>query len=146
MTATRTLAYGLGFLGLIPFIVMALLIAVAPTDAPLLSRALLYYGATILAFLGGVYWGLSLPADESVHPIFLALAVVPQLIGFGALLSPAPLAHATLGAALVSVLVIDVAYWRKSLVPRWFLPLRVTLSLVAAISMLAAAASISSAH
>lgn len=73
MTATRTLAHGLGILGLIPFVALAVLIATAPTETPLLSGALLYYGATILAFMGGVYWGLALRADESVHPAFLAL-------------------------------------------------------------------------
>ena len=142
MTATRTLAHGLGILGLIPFVAMAVSIAAAPTETPLLSRALLYYGATILAFLGGVYWSLALRADESVHPALLALAVVPQLISFGALLLPAPWAHVLLAAALVGVLVIDVAYWRTSLVPRWFLSLRVTLSLGAAIAMFVAAATL----
>jgi len=142
MTATRTLAHGLGVLGLIPFVALAVLIAAAPTETPLLSRALLYYGATILAFLGGVYWGLALRADESVYPAFLALAVVPQLIGFGALLLPTPWAHVLLAAALVGVLVIDVAYWRTSLMPRWLLSLRVMLSLVAAISMFVAAAAL----
>lgn len=50
------------------------------------------------------------------------------------------------GAALVGVLVIDAAYWRKSLMPRWFLPLRITLSLVAAISLFAAGAALSFTH
>jgi hypothetical protein len=146
MTATRTLTHGLGILGLTPFVALAVLIAAAPTETPLLSRTLLYYGATILAFLGGVYWGLALRADESVDPAFLAFAVVPQLIGFGAMLLPTPLAHVLLGAALVGVLVIDAAYWKKNLMPRWFLPLRITLSLVAAISLFTAAAALSFRH
>lgn len=146
MITTRTLAHGLGILGLIPFVALAVLIATVPTETPLMSRALLYYGATILAFLGGVYWGLALRVDESVHPAFLALAVVPQLIGFGAMLLPAPLAHVLLGAALVGVLVIDAAYWRKNLMPRWFLSLRITLSLVAAISLFAAGVALSFTH
>ena len=54
----QPLSSRLGYLGLIPFVSLAAAAVFAPTSLRgLASDALLAYGATILSFLGGIYWG-----------------------------------------------------------------------------------------
>lgn len=112
-TAPRTTAaelppgmHWLGFAGLLPFIAGAAATVLAP-DAAFAATArgaLVAYGATILAFLGAVHWGLILggrgPAPAARH---LTFAVLPSLVGAAALLLP-------LDRGL-AVLIIGLAAW-----------------------------------
>ena len=91
MRALPIFAILLGLAGLIPFIAGSYA-ALAYTD-DLERMALLglaAYGAVILAFLGGVHWGVALQAGSGqsvrVQRLRFALSVVPSLIGWAALL------------------------------------------------------------
>ncbi|MBY0568816.1 MAG: DUF3429 domain-containing protein [Hyphomonadaceae bacterium] len=138
---TPLAASTLGYLGLVPFVALAALVFVAPdsmrNDA---SFALLAYGATILSFLGGVHWGLAI-ASPTPHPraAKLGMSVVPQLLGWSALLAPAPYGHALTATGLLAVLVIDAIAVKSALVPAWFMQLRWPLSCAAALSLCVAA-------
>jgi len=145
----RNTAWALGVLGLAPFVLMTFAILTADEPSAIWARAMLFYGATILAFLGGIHWGLALSgerdanlaqgSEQTSQTVMLILGVAAQLFGFGALLLPMTVALASVGAALLAVLGLDLFYVRIRLLPRWFAPLRVVLSLGAAASLSIAA-------
>lgn len=96
----------LGLAGLLPFIAGAVATVLAP-DAAFAATArgaLVAYGATILAFLGAVHWGLILggrgPVPAQRH---LVLGVLPSLAGAAALLLPVDRG--------LAVLIIGLAAW-----------------------------------
>src|SRR5579872_4190612 len=92
-------ALAIGLAGLVPFIGLG--IAALATPDPVATQrwllALVGYGALVLAFLGGVHWGFvlhpqlpaDLPADARGDATRLGLGVLPSLIGWAALLTPA---------------------------------------------------------
>lgn len=136
-----TAALLLGLAGLIPFIGCGIA-AVALGDAEQTSRgltALMAYGAVILAFLGGVHWGLVL---DAVTPAVnapragprLVLGIVPSLIGWLALLAPlvAPpeVGLALLIAGFIATILGETQLYRRGLVPRGYMWLRWGLSIV----------------
>lgn len=82
-------AIALGLAGLLPFIAASLGATAFQGDwADRSLLALLAYGATILAFLGGVHWGLALLDEqaERVQRLRYGLGVLPSLMGWAALL------------------------------------------------------------
>lgn len=136
-------ASSLGYLGLIPFIALAALVFIAPE--PMRASAsfgLLAYGATILSFLGGIHWGLAI-ASPSLTPrlraLHLGLGVVPQLLGWAALLAPPALGHVLTAAGLLAILGADSIAARSGLAPAWFTQLRWPLSCAGATALIVAA-------
>jgi len=145
------LAITLGVLGLIPFLACTAGIVLFPADlpAPNLVRAIIAYGAIILAFLGGVHWGFALePApplatsgqhvpDRKPGPLDskrLALGVLPSLIGWAALL--VSYASSTLLAIILLILgflgttLVEAQAQRQGALPPGYMALRWMLSLV----------------
>ena len=90
-TTSRTLAW-LGYGGLLPFAAGALAVLAHRVEWAL--PALVAYGACILSFLGAVHWGwvLGPVAAPAGLPVVrtLILGVLPSLVGWAALLLPAP--------------------------------------------------------
>lgn len=92
-------AIALGLAGLIPFVVLgiAALSVLNEVQAQRYLLALVGYGGIMLAFLGGVHWGFVLhpTLPEGMTPdtrrdaTRLGLGVLPSLIGWAALLTPA---------------------------------------------------------
>jgi len=136
---TRTTALRLGFLGLVPFAGLAVASLAGGEDLRAVANpALLAYGATILSFLGGIHWGLALarPALAAREvALMLAVGVLRRLLGFTALLVPAPLGHALCAGGLALFLVVDRAAAERGLAPAWFMQLRWPLSCAAALAM-----------
>jgi len=142
------LAILLGVGGLIPFIGCGIA-AVSANDAlgPRALAALIGYGAVILAFLGGVHWGLVLaprPADPATSParrenLLLLLGVLPSLIGWGALLlAPMIAPDAALAVLILGFLATVITEWRmrrQDMVPMAYLWLRWALSLVVVVTL-----------
>ncbi|CAL4106346.1 unnamed protein product, partial [Meganyctiphanes norvegica] len=60
-----TPALVLGFSGLIPFVAAPFYMYYSGAFLPEVATAQLAYGATILSFLGGVRWGLTLPLGST---------------------------------------------------------------------------------
>jgi hypothetical protein len=118
----------LGPAGLIPFAGLA---GLAFAGQPWAPAALAAYGATILAFLGAVHWGLALRAPAAEQGAAwgrLGLGVVPALIGWVALLLPTAAGLALLAAAILATAAAETWAARGGLVPGGYLRLRWVLS------------------
>lgn len=127
----------LGPAGLIPFAGLALAVWAGWPGA---GTALAAYGATILAFLGAVHWGLALAAPAAERGADwgrLGLGVVPALVAWVALLLPLPAGLGLLAAGLLGTAAAETAAARAGLVPRAYLGLRWALSGGAAAALLA---------
>lgn len=122
----------LGPAGLIPFLGLAALTWSGAVWAP---AALAAYGATILAFLGAVHWGLALrapAAEQGAAWPRLGLGVLPALLGWVALLLPAAPGLLLLAFGLLATAAMETLAARSGLLPLAYLRLRWLLSAVAA--------------
>lgn len=139
----QPLSSRLGYFGLIPFVSLAAAAVFAPASLrSLASEALLAYGATILSFLGGIYWGLAIASSSARSApllLFLSVGVTPQLLGWAALLVSAQAGFVLTAAGLLALLLADRAAVKYGLAPGWFLHLRWPLSGAAAMAMFAGA-------
>ncbi|MDR4306766.1 DUF3429 domain-containing protein [Chelatococcus sambhunathii] len=137
----------LGLLGLIPFIGLALAIALHGRDLFGLdaAAALLGYGATILSFLGGAHWGLALrhPNAETRRGLSVG-AMAPPLWAWGALLVGGASGLFMLGAGLAAHGIVDGLWSTRFAAPRWYGRLRLLLAALATIATVAAGAVIAS--
>jgi hypothetical protein len=138
----------LGPAGLIPFIALSTASWAGWASA---GPALAAYGATILAFLGAVHWGLALAAPaaqpeaagEAAQRIAwgrLGLGVVPALVAWVALLLPLPAGLVLLALGILTTALTETIAARAGLVPRAYLGLRWLLSAGAGLALLLGAA------
>ncbi|MBC7799180.1 MAG: DUF3429 domain-containing protein [Gemmatimonadaceae bacterium] len=127
----------LGLAGLLPFVLCSVGALALPDDAAGLSLlALTAYGATILAFLGGVHWGFALDGADvptaRTQQLRFGLGVVPSLVGWLALLvvfAGLPTAGLlVLVAGFVATTGIEAMAARRGLMPRPYMRLRWALS------------------
>ena len=130
----------LGHLGLLPFVLGALLVWLG-LDSELqlfVTQALSAYGALIVSFLGGIHWGLAM--RHSAPPASLLLwGVVLTLLAWMAVLMP-PFAGLVLqGLLLLVCYAVDRRVYPVQGVAHW-LTLRFRLSAVASLSCFLAAA------
>lgn len=130
----------LGLLGLIPFVGLAALSLIGPEGwRDTVLKALAYYGATILAFMGGCRWGFAAAGlGEGPSLKLLGLAVVPSLWAWVSLMLPPPFEKEMLALGLVLLYAADVALKLEGGTPEWWLRLRLPLTLIAAASLIAA--------
>ena len=119
----------LGLAGLIP---PAMLTGVALFDvglfAPSTPGFVRTYAAIILSFLGGSWWAFACK-EERPRWWLLTIAVLPSLAGWVAIgwFFP-PEAMFALALLLVASLAVDALFVGRGLAPRWWLKLRVPLS------------------
>ena len=119
----------LGLAGLIPFGALALgllLHGVLGLAPPRLDLALATYGAIIVSFLGGIRWGLAVPAGDAGR--HYAISVVPSLAAWALLAAPEPWRLAGLGLVALALGPIDLDLVRSGMAPAWFGTLRLILS------------------
>lgn len=132
-------AIALGMGGLIPFLGLTLFVWFGPPAyRPAALAALLAYGASILSFLGAIYWGLGIRNASQANPGFWVWGVVPSLIAWVALLLTPPAGLALIAAGLVTCLIVDSQLYPRLQVAAW-LPLRRLLTSVATVCCLATA-------
>lgn len=138
-------AWALSLAGLLPFLFCVIVLYVVPDPRMRYYAALAMatYGAVILSFLGGVRWGAVLHYEQGRNAAFLA-SMVPPLLGWFALALPLPVLFAVhaLGFALHG----GWDWWagRNGALPKWFVQLRVVMSvLVCLLLILAVTATIS---
>lgn len=127
-------ALALGFSGLVPFIaVPAYMMSTGIYEAEL-AQAQLYYGASILSFLGGVRWGLTLPEGSTQLPDWhnLGYSVAPSLVAWLGLLAPHSFGVLTVIGGLGVAGYMDMAMWGY---PGWFKGMRFCLTLIAVLSL-----------
>ncbi len=129
----------LGAAGLLPFLGGALAShSLLPgVDNPFTGLLILQsYGSAILAFMGGCLWGFAAQAGRTGFREF-AVSVIPGLWAFSVTFSPSAMGSLMLGFVLL--LVFDLMFRGWGLGPRWWLTLRIPLS-VGAIACLAVGA------
>ncbi len=129
----------LGYGGLVPFVSLAAanLLDVSPAEA---SRALVAYGAVILSFVGALHWAFAMAlagVPESRRGWMYAWSTVPALLAWPALLLEPRVGAVILVAALAIHYLQDRRLAVLATLPPWYLPLRLRLSLVATLCLLA---------
>ena len=104
--------------------------------------ALAAYGAVILSFLGGIYWGLAIAGanpGQSNGSTFarFGISVLSSLVGWCALLISGPLGLLMMTSAFFGLLLFDWYASQKVQVPAWYLKLRwpLTATVVASLTL-----------
>ena len=139
------LAVGLGFAGLIPFYACAIVLWVT-SSGPVVNEAwlaLLTYAAVIASFMGAVHWGLALHGLDTggvTPPVLrqLGFSVVPAVIAWLALLIPPPWVLVVLMALFPLIYLQDRRAAARGLAPDWYLDLRLPLTVLVEIALIAA--------
>ena len=133
------IAFRLGYLALLPFLVGAALVWIVRADAhPYVTSALSGYAAVVLAFIGGVHWGFGF-REESAAPRLFVWGVVPSLVAWVAVVMQ-PYAGLVLhGVMLVVCYLVDRKVYPEHGAARW-LTLRFRLSVVASLCCFVGAA------
>lgn len=131
-------ALALGAAGLVPFVGLAALVLAGRTElfGVATRPALLAYGAIIASFLGGIRWGLA--AERGLGLRDYGLSVLPSLLAWAALALPAPWDLRGIGVVVLAWGLVDQDLPRRGVAPRWLGRLRLALSAVAGLSLLAA--------
>lgn len=133
------LAQRLGYAGLLPFVLGALLIwVVLPEAHPYVTLALSAYAAVIISFLGGVHWGLAMRQDTPTATP-LIWGVVPSLLAWTAVMMVPASGLVIQGLVLLICYFVDRRLYPVQGVAAWLL-LRFRLSAVAALSCFIGAA------
>lgn len=134
----RTVVY-LAYGGLLPFLGLMAASLLDPDRVGVWQQFSLNYGAVILSFVGALHWGFAMQTtvmSERQRNSSLIWSVIPALLAWLALALD-PLAGSALVAAGFGVhYVQDWRLDRHADLPGWYLPLRLTLSATAAVSLL----------
>ena len=127
-------ALTLGIAGLVPFAAAPVYMLIHSVYMPVVSTAQIAYGACILAFLGTVRWGITLPEESNIPPdwINLGYSVVPSLIAWTGLLMPPTAGILTLIGGLGLAAYLDLTMYGY---PPWFKGLRFLLTFVAIVAL-----------
>lgn len=133
------LVAGLGYGGLVPFVGLAAasLLEVQPQLA---QQALLAYGAVILSFVGALHWAFAMMLDsltDRQRAWMYAWSTLPALLAWPALLLEPRVGSVILVASFAMHYVQDRRLVARASLPRWYLPLRLRLSAVATLCLLA---------
>lgn len=130
----------LGLAGLIPFLWSAathLSPALSSSAAQVLSPMFLgayvglTWGTVVLAFMSGALWGFATKAEGREATIAYILSVIPALWGFVMVSDASDTSAIFLATGFVGLLLLDAMFTAWGLAPRWWLRLRVMLTVVA---------------
>lgn len=135
----RTVAW-LGYGGLLPFVLLAPASLLDHHHGAVWSDALVAYGAIILSFIGALHWGLAMTLpelSERQRSAWFAWSVVPALIAWPAVLFSPIVAAPLLVFGFIAHYLQDRRLARQANLPDWYLPLRLRLSSVAVICLVA---------
>jgi hypothetical protein len=134
-------AAAVAYAGALPLLIGAILAWARPDDlGPRIVELMALYGITLLAFFGGVRWGVAVMARQGPTFRQLAGSVVPLVLGFGLLLVDDLLARLVTLAVVMPLLLWDDlrATRRGSGAPGWYLSVRLPLTAMMELSILAA--------
>ena len=140
---TRKQVKLLAYAGLLPFMGLSVLLWLVDPDLhPFVALALAGYGASIVSFLGGIHWGIGFRNASRMHnaPLFnFGWGVVPSLLAWIAITMPAFAGLPLLALILGLCYAVDRKTYPEAGLEEW-LPMRLHLTVVAAISCLMGAA------
>ena len=132
-------ALRLGYLALLPFVLGALVVWSVRADAHAYATAALSaYAAVVVAFLGGIHWGLAM---RQPHPpsSLLTWGIVPALVACVAVVMQPYAGLVIHGVMIVACYLVDRKVYPVQGVGAW-LTLRFRLSVVASLSCFVGAA------
>lgn len=139
--AAERLGRVLVFAGFIPFAALAFwLYGIAP-DHPWRQGTIVLltaYGAVVLSFLGGIRWGLALRGREGDGTADLTLGVVPPLVGWIAIVVPAPLNFVLLAVAFAAQGAWDSLTLASDDAPDWFRRIRIQMTVLVVAALVVA--------
>jgi hypothetical protein len=136
----RPAALTLGLAGCVPYWAAAFVVLgeIGPLSAPWVVWGLIAYGAVGLAFLGGIRWGLALRPQDARHQAWeIVLSTAAPLAGFAALIVPPVIGISVLIAGLLTHALWDQMCADTGRLPVWFARLRVVLTSLAVLPLLA---------
>jgi Protein of unknown function (DUF3429) len=90
----------------------------------------LTYGTVILCFMSGVLWGFATKAEGREAAVAYTLSVIPALWVFVMVPDASPTSTIFLAAGFAGLLLLDATFQAWGLAPRWWLRLRVMLTVV----------------
>jgi|APCry1669189733_1035249.scaffolds.fasta_scaffold22605_2 hypothetical protein len=126
----------LGYGGLIPFVVLALLLwIVTPEAHPYVALALSGYAATITSFLGGIHWGIGLRHNAPQRTFHMVWGVVPSLVSWVAVIMPAYAGLPVFGLLLIACYLVDRKTWPEAGLREW-MTMRFRLTVVSTLACL----------
>ncbi|MEL6522845.1 MAG: DUF3429 domain-containing protein [Pseudomonadota bacterium] len=91
---------------------------------------LLSYGTIVLCFMSGVLWGLVARSEELQGWSGYGLTTIPALWAFFFVGNGPVSASINLIAGFVAVLAIDWLLWTNNAAPRWWMALRIPLTVI----------------
>ena len=126
---SEKLAKILGFSGLIPF-VLAIVSFSFDVDKIRILEIVMVYGYTIIAFLGGIYWGVGLNVRIGAKKYFF-ISTLPSIFVLISLLFKLSLILKLiyLICILNFFLYLEFSFLQTSNIPKWFLLLRIKLNI-----------------
>lgn len=139
MTRIPRSALYLGLAGLIPFLWGAATLTFAGLDSFSQTRlgprfsgiyVLNFYGTIILSFMSGVLWGFATGTSGTKAALGYTLSVGPALWAFFMVGGGPENSVRALVAGFLGLLALDALYWWLRLAPRWWMALRIPLTLV----------------
>jgi hypothetical protein len=134
-----SIATRMAYAGLAPFVVGAVLALLVHTDVhPLVARALAAYATAVIAFLGGVHWGLAMQAGAQDRAAWLR-GVVPTAVAAIAVLMPPDAGLVIDGIVIVAGYLVDRRVYPCVGLARW-LTLRFRLTVLGTLACFLAAA------
>ena len=89
---------------------------------------MLFYGAVILSFMFGVLWGFATKAEGKQATTGYALSTLPALWAFFTTGGGEERAALNLIIGFLALLLLDFAFARWGLAPRWWMQLRLLLT------------------
>lgn len=139
MNEPKRVAAALMYVGTLPFIACALVLLFGNAVGlgalrAFTTQAITTYAAVIVAFLGGIQWGIAVVTHEqqpqTANSLFL-LSVVPSLLGWAMLFLPSNSSRVIVAIFLVGfVWVVDALLHLQQVIPTWFFRLRSVVSAV----------------
>jgi hypothetical protein len=129
----------LGVGGLLPFVGLSVLASCG--SGPVVTfwlRALEFYGAVILSFVGAVHWGYAIRRDLNGREAWsqYGWSVSPALLAWVSLMLPIPMALRIQALVLIAAFLVDIKIAKTDPLPLWFLQLRGGLTAIASIALL----------
>ena len=123
------LAKILGFSGLIPFIIAFIIVNFNESKIQVLE-IIIVYGYAIIAFLGGIYWGVGLNIKIGAKKYFF-ISTLPTIFVLISLLFQLSLVSKIiyLICILNFFLYLEYSFLQTLKLPRWFLLLRIKLNI-----------------
>ena len=135
MPGNAATARGLGYAGLIPFIVFSIGCWVPLPYVDDALAVLITYAAVILSFMGAVHWGAAMTVTGKNSSRSLVVSVLPALAAWAALMSPALPALGILLTGFILLYFYDAAVARSVSFPAWYAPMRKHLTIVVSVCL-----------